>query len=177
MLLAPIIAGGVGSPTPGIRRGLLSRRGGTRVHASVTEIHCYPLRPPGFEEPLFPTPESRRAVISHLAASSWLSKASEVPAEGHREPARLERRGDGRTYLVRLAGQGCRTVRDRTQVARRVAEVLGRWREVRGWWEEGGDDRVVYRLLLSDGAVVDLALDRGEAEERAGSWSLVGVLD
>ena len=43
--------------------------------------------------------------------------------------------------------------------------------------EEGGEDRVVYRLLLSDGAVVDLALDRGEAEERAGSWSLVGVLD
>jgi hypothetical protein len=176
LLLAPIIAGGVGSPTPGIRRGLLSRRGGTRVHASVTEIHRYPLRPPGFEEPLFPTPESRRAVISHLAASSWLSKASEVPVGGHREPARLERRGDGRTYLVRLAGQGCRTVRDRRQAARRVAEVLERWREVRGWWESG-EDRVVYRLLLSDGAVVDLALDRGEAEERAGSWSLVRVLD
>lgn len=116
-------------------------------------------------------------MISHLAASSWLSKASEVPAGGHRESARLERRGDGRTYLVRLAGQGCRTARDRRQAARRVAEVLERWREVRGWWEEGGEDRVVYRLLLSDGAVVDLALDRGEAEERAGSWSLVRVLD
>ena len=50
-------------------------------------------------------------------------------------------------------------------------EVLDRWREVRAWWDEDAAvDRTVVRVLLSDGAVVDLA--------REGSgWFLVGVAD
>ena len=36
------------------------------MKASVSQIHSYPLRPEGFEEPLFPTLESRRAVAEHL---------------------------------------------------------------------------------------------------------------
>ncbi|MDQ3841969.1 MAG: hypothetical protein M3262_05385 [Actinomycetota bacterium] len=52
-----------------------------------------------------------------------------------------------------------------------MVEVLDRWREIREWWDEdAGVDRTVVRVLLSDGAVVDLA--------REGSvWFLVGVAD
>jgi len=52
-----------------------------------------------------------------------------------------------------------------------VVKVLDRWREIRAWWDEdAGVDRTVVRVLLSDGAVVDLA--------REGSgWFLVGVAD
>ena len=58
----------------------------------------------------------------------------------------------------------------------RVARVIERWREVRGWWEPGGGtDRLLFRVLLSGGSVVDLAVER--SEERAGAWSLVRVLD
>ena len=46
------------------------------MEASVSEIHCYPLRPEGFEEPLFPTRESRLAVLDHLLRAPWLSRAS-----------------------------------------------------------------------------------------------------
>ncbi len=55
-----------------------------------------------------------------------------------------------------------------------VVEVLDRWREVQGWWGEGGVDRRVYRVLLAGGVVVDLARER-----RGGSkgWLLVGVAD
>jgi hypothetical protein len=36
----------------------------------------------------------------------------------------------------------------------------------------GGEDRFLYRLLLSDGAVVDVARERS-----SGEWALVGVAD
>ncbi len=36
------------------------------LETSVSEIHGYPLRPEGFEEPLFPSRESRLAVGEHL---------------------------------------------------------------------------------------------------------------
>ena len=45
------------------------------------------------------------------------------------------------------------------------------WRDVGGWWSEGEiRDRVVVRVLLSDGAIVDLARE-------GGAWSLVGTVD
>jgi hypothetical protein len=51
-------------------------------------------------------------------------------------------------------------------------EVLERWREVRGWWgEDGSANRMVFRLLLAGGAVVDVA------RERSGGWALVSVVD
>jgi hypothetical protein len=50
--------------------------------------------------------------------------------------------------------------------------VLGRWREVRTWWDEQrAKDRSLARVLLSDGGVVDLA------QEDDGKWFLVGVED
>ena len=61
--------------------------------------------------------------------------------------------------------------RRRCRRERSVVEVLGRWREVAAWWDaERATDRVVVRVLLSDGAVVDLAGGRG-------GWFLVGVAD
>jgi hypothetical protein len=51
-----------------------------------------------------------------------------------------------------------------------VVETLARWREVGGWWGEEARDRVVVRVLLSDGAVVDLSREDG-------AWSLVGTVD
>jgi hypothetical protein len=53
-----------------------------------------------------------------------------------------------------------------------VVEVVARWREVRLWWDEDASvDRLLFRVVVSGGGVVDLAL------ERAGGWFLVGVVD
>lgn len=140
------------------------------MEASVREIHCYPLRAEGFEEPLFPTSESRRAVVEHLLRASWLSRASEMEGGGgqavhiRRESVEIENRC-GRMRVLWASGKR------RCRKKRWVVEVLDCWREVRAWWdEEASVDRTVVRVLLSDGAVVDLA--------REGSgWLLVGVVD
>ena len=136
---------------------------------SVSEIHRYPLRPEGVEEPLFATREFKREVANHLLKAPWLSRASELgggsggqTAHARREPVEVENRCV-RVRATRCSGR-CRGVR-------RVVEVLGRWREVAAWWDgEKATDRSVFRVLLSDGSVVDLA--------REGSgWFLVGVMD
>ncbi len=137
------------------------------MEASVSEIHRYPLRPEGFEEPLFPTRESRRRVLDHLLRAPWLSLASEIEGGGQaaharREPVELENR-HGRVRVIRASC--CRK-------RRQVVEVLGRWREVRAWWDETrAKDRSLARVLLSDGSVIDLA------RENDGEWFLVGVTD
>ena len=149
------------------------------MEASVAEIHAYPARPEGFEEPLFPTRGSRLAVADHLLEAPWLSRASELvahagarPGPGHegrtahvfREPVEVQRRR-GRLWV----GRGLGRVRARGAW---VVEKLDRWREVGRWWDEGAcADRLVLRVLLSDEAVVDLA------RERPGGWFLVGVED
>jgi hypothetical protein len=139
---------------------------------SVSGIHAYPLRPPGFEEPLFPTPSSKRVIAEHLLEAPWLRRAS--TAEGrtgeavHALAEPIELRGScGRVELIRVGGGGRCSWR-----RRRVAEVLDRWREIGDWWdEERCKDRLVFRVLLCGGAVVDLA------RERSGGWLLVGILD
>ena len=141
------------------------------MKASVSEIHCYPLRPEGFEEPLFPTRESRRAVLDHLLRAPWLSRASEIEERGGQaaharwEPVELENR-HGRVRVTWTSG------RRRCRKRRHIVEVLERWREVRAWWDEKrAKDRSLARLLLSDGSVIDLARENG------GEWFLVGVTD
>jgi hypothetical protein len=141
------------------------------LESSVAEIHGYPRRPRGFEEPLFPTRESKREIMAHLLEAPWLRRASELPrgvgecAHAIREPVRL-RGARGRVELVRSAR--CR----RGPVRRRIVRVLERWREVRAWWdEEASIDRLVFRVLLAGGGVAELAL------ERPGGWFLVGVAD
>jgi hypothetical protein len=141
------------------------------VESSVTEIHSYPSRPRGFEEPLFPTAESKREIMAHFLKAPWLSRASELPrgvgesAHAVREPIRL-RGTRGRVELVRPAW--CR----RSPTRWRVVRVLERWREVRAWWdEEASTDRLVFRVLLAGDIVAELAL------ERSGGWFLVGVAD
>jgi hypothetical protein len=141
----------------------------------VAEIHAYPLRPEGLEEPLFPTTESNREIAEHLLEASWLSRASELegrtggdahsleePVEVRNPPVRVEvvRRGE--------AKRRCRSSWRR----RRVVRVLDRWRRISGWWDADHHvDRMVFRVLLSGGAVVDLA------REHTGGWLLVGVVD
>jgi hypothetical protein len=141
------------------------------MEASVSEIHGYPLRPEGFEESLFPTRESRRAVLNHLLQASWLSRASELESRGGqavhagREPVELENR-HGRVGISWASG------RRRCRKERRIVEVLGRWREVMSWWdEERATARSLFRVLLSDDSVVDLARENG------GEWFLVGTMD
>jgi hypothetical protein len=141
--------------------------------ATVSEIQRYPSRPPGFEEPLFPTAESRKIVAEHLANAPWLSRGSELhrgsgrAAHSREEPAHVLWRADGRAYLIRRCGKGRRTRK------RRVVRVLERWREVGPWWdEEVRVDRLVFRVLLAGGAVVDLALERA-----SGEWLVAGVVD
>ena len=141
------------------------------VESSVAEIHAYPSRPPGFEEPLFPTGESKREVMAHFLEAPWLSLASELPhrigesAHARKEPVRLQG-ALGKVDLVRPSR--CR----RSPTRRRVVRVLERWREVRAWWdEEARTDRLVFRVLLAGGVVAELALDRSEG------WFLVGVSD
>ena len=142
---------------------------------SVSGIHAYPLRPPGFEEPLFPTPSSKRVIAEHLLEAPWLRRASAVGGVPRRsgetvhalaEPVEL-RGSCGRVELIRVKGGGRCSWR-----RRRVAEVLDRWREIGDWWdEELCKDRLVFRVLLYGGAVVDLA------RERSGGWLIVGILD
>ena len=139
--------------------------------ASVSSIHRYPLRPEGFEEPLFPTRESRLAVAEHLLEAPWLSRASDLEgrrghaAHARREPVEIEHRPDGARFVRRRGGRGF------GRFSRRVVEVLASWREVDRWWEARWSvDRMVHRVQLSDGAVVDLARE-------GGGWLLVGVVD
>lgn len=133
------------------------------------EIHDHPVRPAGFAEPLFLSRSDRKEIAEHLAGSVWLAKAS-CGARVVRSPCHVYRsaaRGG-----VWLARPGCRR-RKRRAGKRRVTRVIGRWREVSGWWRDGGgEDLLLYRLLLSGGSVVDVARDR-----RTGGWELVRVLD
>jgi hypothetical protein len=140
----------------GWRRALLLRREGRRelVESSVTEIHGYPRRPPGFEAPLYPTRESKREIMAHFLEAPWLSRASELShgvgesAHAAREPGRL------------VGARG------------RVVKVLECWREVRVWWDDKTrTDRLIFRVLLAGGAVAELAL------ECSGGWFLVGMAD
>lgn len=140
----------------------------------VSEIHAYPSRPEGFEEPLFPTAESNRKIAEHLLQAPWLFRASELEgraggaAHALEEPVEL-RSSPGRVEIVRLVGsRRCRYSWRR----RSVEKILDRWRRVDGWWNaDRRVDRVVFRVLLSGGTVVDLA------RERSGGWLLVGVID
>jgi len=140
----------------------------------VSEIHAYPSRPEGFEEPLFPTAESNRKIAEHLLQAPWLFRASELEgrageaAHALEEPVEL-RSSPGRVEIVRLVGsRRCRYSWRR----RSVEKVLDRWRRVDGWWDaDRRVDRVVFRVLLSGGTVVNLA------RERSGGWLLVGVID
>jgi hypothetical protein len=141
---------------------------------AVSEIHAYPTRPEGFEEPLFPTAESNRKIVEHLLEAPWLSRASELEvrtggaAHAPEEPIEV-RNSSGRVEVVRpYRGRRCRYYWKR----QRVEKVLDRWREIGKWWDtDRCVDRMVFRVLLSGGAVVDLA------RERSGEWHLVGVVD
>ncbi|MDX5895146.1 hypothetical protein [Rubrobacter radiotolerans] len=52
-----------------------------------------------------------------------------------------------------------------------IVEVIDLWREIRGWWSRETIDRLVVRVMLAGGAVVDLAR---YAEDE---WRLVGIVD
>ena len=142
---------------------------------SVAEIHRYPLQPEGYEEPLFPTPSSKREVMEHLLETPWLYRASDLRgcngytgevAHAREESVEVEARGG----CVRVVRPG--RCRRRSWRRREVVEVLDRWREVRRWWnEEEHTDRLLFRVLLRGGEVVDLA------RERSGGWVLVGIVD
>ncbi len=146
------------------------------MESSVAEIHEYPTSPEGYVEPLFRTRESDLEIMDHYLDAPWLGRASEyavaalgsgsghVPAE--RREVRLERSGS-ETRMVELRQTWRCAVRSGA-----IRRVLERWREVYGWWEDGGADLVVYRVELACGAVVDLARER-----EAGTWLLVGIVD
>jgi hypothetical protein len=142
---------------------------------SVSEIHAYPSKPEGFEEPLFPTAESNRKIAEHLLEAPWLFRASELErkrggaAHAPEEPIEV-RNSPGRVEIVRHFG--ARRCRSFSWRRRRVEKVLDRWREVGKWWDtDRCVDRVVFRVLLCGEMVVDLA------RERYGGWFLVGMVD
>jgi hypothetical protein len=148
------------------------RKEGPLLGVTASEIHRYPLRPEGFEEALFPTASSKRAVVEHLLETPWLGRTSEL-AEGSGESAHcigeaVELRGSrGRAEVLRLHNR-----RGIAWRRRHIFRALGHWREVGHWWDEGRSvDRTVFRILLGGGSVVELAL------ERSGEWFLTGVAD
>ncbi|HEV2094432.1 MAG TPA: hypothetical protein VGR18_14825 [Rubrobacter sp.] len=141
------------------------------METSVAEIHAYPLRPGGFEEPLFPTRESRRAVAEHLLRAPWLGRASELEGSSGGS-ARVAREPVEFHDVAGRVGISWSSGRRRCARRRLVVRKLARWREVSAWWDEGrSTDRSVFRVLLSCGSVVDLA------RENPGGWFLVGVVD
>jgi hypothetical protein len=135
----------------------------------VSEIHAYPSRPEGFEEPLFPTAESNRKIAEHLLQAPWLFRASELEGRAGGAAHALEEPVELRSSPGRVVGsRRCRYSWRR----RSVEKVLDRWRRVDGWWNaDRRVDRVVFRVLLSGGTMVDLA------RERSDGWLLVGVID
>lgn len=147
---------------------------------SVSEIHRYPPKPEGIAEPLWMTPEWKRSVLGHLVASPWLVRASEIKrysgggqsARVAYEPVKILVR-DNEAFVVRSAySSSARSHRQRSWSKRRVVEVLDLWREIRSWWDnEDAVDRLIVKVLLSGGEVVDLA------KYRPDGWSLVGVTD
>ncbi len=163
----------VGTPLAVIPGRSFPEEEGATLEATVSEIHHHPLRPPGYAEPLFLGRTAKKEIAEHLRESSgWLGKASEAEKSAG-EPCHVLRRPGGAAYLIRP--RSSRRARRGTPgfAKRRVARVLERWREVRGWWEpEQCVDRLVFRLLLSGGAVVDVSLER-----TTGEWLWVGTLD
>ncbi len=171
----------VGTPPAAIPGGSSLVEEGVFMEATVSEIHRQPLRPPGYAEPLFLGRAAKKEIADYLRESSgWLGKASDVERSAGK-PCHVLRRPGGAAYLVRSGTS--RPARRPNFAKRRVARVLERWREVERWWSPGGADRLLFRVLLegpgeageAGGVVVDLALDR--SGPRAGSWSLVRVLD
>lgn len=135
---------------------------------SVLEVHRYPSGPPGFEEPLFTTPDSKRAVAEHLLGAPWLKRASEVgertgeAVHALKEPVRLRVRRGG-VEIVRPRTGRC------SQRRSRALGVLDHWGEVKDWWDADRHiGRVIFRVFWS-GVVADLA------RERSGGWLLIGV--
>lgn len=158
------------------------------MEVSVSEIHRYPLRPSGYVEPLFATEESRREIAEHLLGAPWLSRASEMPGKSGsavhsaQEPIRLLRQAGGRVEIVRPRARRCvnghpsRCASGRPWRRRRVVEVLARWREVRSWWsEEERVDRILFRVVVDGGGIIDLALER--SGPRSGEWTITGIVD
>lgn len=139
----------------------------------ISEIHRYPLRPEGFEEPLFLTDASKRVVADHLLQASWLRRASEIEgttgesAHAFKEPVELERTHPERAVIVRL-----RSDRRLTWRKKQILRLLEHWREVKKWWDEDDcTDRMVFRVLIAGGTIAELA------RERSGEWFLTGVMD
>lgn len=145
------------------------------MDATVSEIHQYPLRPPGYEESLFPTAGSKRAVAEHLLGAPWLHRAAELGTR--RGSGQAARATDEPVYvLVRDRGsfvvRSERPIRGSSWRKRRIVEIVDLWREVRSWWRsDDAVDRLLVRVVLSGGAVVDLARNRRD------EWSLIGVAD
>jgi hypothetical protein len=140
---------------------------------SVSDIHGHPLKPEGFEEPLFATAASKRSVMDHLLGSPWLRQASGLrrgtgeAAHATREPIEL-RRFNGQLEIVRPHALRRRCFWKRQW----VLKVLDSWREVKGWWDgDSTTDRTLFRVLHSGGAVIDIA------KERSRGWFLVGMVD
>lgn len=90
------------------------------MEATVDEIHAYPLRPEGFEEPLFHIADSRKRILEHFAESGWLFRASE-------------------------ASPPLRTRTD--DAAKETVRVIASWREVDRWWDPGGEVDVIWRRI------------------------------
>lgn len=142
------------------------------MEASVSEIHQYPSQPEDYCEPLFATPGSRDEIAEHLLCAPWLSRASEASEKSGstahciEEPVRLQRYAGGDVEIVRTGTRRCSWRR------RRVVEELARWRDVRSWWSDDDQvDRLLFRLVVTGGAIVDLA------RNSTGEWVLTGVVD
>ncbi|MEJ7817014.1 MAG: hypothetical protein WKF53_17725 [Rubrobacter sp.] len=162
------------------------------MDATISEIHCYPLRPESFTEPLFLGASAKKEIAEHLSRSGWLSKASNAAGETPRErPCHVYRGPDGSAWLVRACrrpgqlgtprGSASAGVIGGSPFKRRIERVIERWREVSEWWEpSGGTDRLLFRVLLcgkgearaETGTVLDLAYER-----RGREWTVAGVVD
>lgn len=95
-----------------------------------------------------------------------MREGSGSAAHAREEPVKLARGTGGVVHVVRSRAGRCSWRRER------VVEVLDRWRCVHSWWDRQEQvDRLLFRVLLSGGAVVDLALERPDR------WLLAGVVD
>ena len=160
------------------------------MQATVSEIHDYPVRPEGYEEPLFGGPERDREIMEHFLKASWLERASEhatgpsAVASGSgralaepREVLVYREHGLPVMEVVEPRRKPRRKVRRCSVRSGAIRRTIDSWREVCGWWEDGGRDLDVFRVELSSGAIVDLARERYNPDGKSLRWLLVGIPD
>lgn len=135
------------------------------------DIKHYNFHPPDERLTLFPTTESKSAVVVQLLEARWLSRAAALGAgsrtetslgKRYDEPAAVRWDDDARTPAAFIW-------RRRNWV---IDEILATWVIEKYWWDDVRRASRSYWRVIAGGGVFDLYFDR-----IAGRWFMGAALD